>query len=97
MAEVANDKLKATYSRKKLGEQEVKYKPWVRDEIRMVINIMKEINRKRRNTRVAEQEKFLMDCYRDEKKKVQELVKEVVTKSDMKKTEDIRNCANKSK
>ena len=97
MAEVANDKLKATYRRKNVGEQQVKEKPWITDEIRTAIKKRKEINRERRKETDKKKEQVLIDCYQAQKKKVQELVKEAVTKSEKKTTEDIRNGANKSK
>ena len=97
MTEVADTNLKARYRKKILKEQQVKEMPWVTDEIRQAIKKRKAINREKRNTKDKNQEKILNDQYKAQKKKAQILVKEAVTKSERKATEDIRNSANKSK
>ena len=97
MTDVANTMLKATYRRRNMREQQIKEKPWVTDEIRAAIKKRKEINRQRRNTKDKGAQSTLMDLYKVQKKKVQKLVKEAVTQSERKATEDIRNSLNKSK
>lgn len=99
MKEVAEKTLKGVYQRRVNEKYSIKEPPWITKEIREEIKKRKDINRKKRNARnqTATEKDMLCQEYKHQKRKVQMMVKEAITVSERKITEEIRKSKNKSK
>ena len=98
MKDVANEKLKARYTRKMaISGKEVKEPPWINEEIRMEIKKRKSLNREKRKAASQTEADDLHAKYVKQKRYVQKLIKEQISRHEKKVTEEIRLSSNKSK
>ena len=98
MKSVAEEKLEARYRRRLINKQEtVKEKPWVTEQVRREIKKRKSLNREKRNANTEEEKEKLYDEYQKQKEVTKLLVKEEISKHEIKVTEEIRQSACKSK
>ena len=98
MKSVAEEKLEARYRRRLINKQEkVKEKPWVTEQVRREIKKRKSLDREKRNVNTEEEKEKLYDEYQKQKEVTKLLVKEEISKHEIKVTEEIRQSACKSK
>ena len=95
--EVSESTLKAVYQRRVNQKHSVTEQPWITVQIREEIKKRKELNRKKRNEENQREKSLIDNAYRDQKRKVKILVKEAITISEKKITNDIRDSKNRSK
>ena len=97
MKEVADTTLKAIYQRRESKKHQVTEQPWITDQIRREIKKRRELNRRRRNTQSETETQNLRQEYLKQKHKVQGLIKEAITVSEKKLTNEIRASKNRSR
>ena len=95
--EVSESTLKAIYQRRVNQKHNVTEQPWITVQIRDEIKKRKELNRKQRNEENQREKGLIDNAYRDQKRKVKILVKEAITVSEKKITNDIKDSKNRSK
>ena len=97
ISQSAKELLQAKYRKRVDQEKRVKEPPWITKEIKKKIKERRNINRQKRNSQDTEEKRVLSNVYQKKKKEVQKLVKEAITKNEMKITAEVRSSKNKSK
>ena len=97
MKEVADQKLKKTYSRKVGQEIRNKEPLWVTKEVREEIKERKRLNRIKRNTNDEREKEKHWEEYKIQKEKVKDIVRRGMFKYENKKKSEIRDKKNGNK
>ena len=77
-----------------IQDTKIKEKPWVTPEIRIGIKERKKLNRLKRNESNIQLRNELEEKYKRKKKEVQSMIKEKITKHEIKKTSEIKSDRN---